>query len=255
MKKFASILFLWSCLSSSYGQDILFSETCGSTDVSSAKKVDIFTGWDNPAPVTFTRTTTLDGYADVRSTATLTNHVWFPSGKSSDLIISNIPVANHKNLKLSVDIATYKLVDANVNKLKISCNDSPLTLPDGTFTSTKFIPVTNITLPQAPVLNLRFQYTAESNTNGYRLDNFTITGDKITSEPNAPLAEDFRLIISNNQLSIPGFPDGTKVEIFNTTSTAVLLSTLRNGLVEFNPVKKGLYLVRVDHITRKIILE
>jgi len=110
-------------------------------------------------------------------------------------------------------------------------------------------------LQRSPVLNLKFQYTADSNTNGYRLDNFTITGDKITSVTNAPDAVDFRLVVFDNKLSIPDFPDGTKVEIFNSVGTAVLLSTLHDGSVEISTVKKGLYLVRVNHRTRKIILE
>jgi len=254
MKKFVTILFLLTCLSFSYGQEIIFSETCGNMDVSSPRKVDTYSGWDNSVAVTFSRSTALDGYADVRCTSTTTNHVWFPSGKNSDLIISNIPSSNYKNLKLSFDIATYKLADANVNKLHVVCNETPISVPGGTFSSSKFIPVTDISLPESDFLTLKFQYTAENNLNGYRLDNITITGEKITSVPNDPINGEFRLCISENKLVITGVPDGAKVEIFNLSGSTIQASTLHDGSVELNNlVKKGFYLVRVNHLTRKMI--
>ncbi|MDP4239727.1 MAG: hypothetical protein Q8904_09710, partial [Bacteroidota bacterium] len=113
MKKSILLLLLLTCLPFLHGQETIFFETCGKMDVSSPKKVDSYTGWDNSVPVRFSRTSTLDGCADVRITGTTTNHVWFPSGKSSDLIISDIGSANYQNLKLSFDIAAYKLAEAN----------------------------------------------------------------------------------------------------------------------------------------------
>ena len=172
MKKSTLLLFLLSYVFS-YGQETIFSETCGSTNVPSPKKVDSFSGWDNAAPITFTRTITLDGFADVRSTSTFSNHVWFPTGKSSDLIISNIPTASYKNLKLSFDIAASKLTGANANNLSVYCNENLLIIP-----STKFIPIADIELSNAGTMNLKFEYTSIKNTNGYRLNNFKITGEK-----------------------------------------------------------------------------
>ena len=177
MKKSTLLLFLLSYVFS-YGQETIFSETCGSTNVPSPKKVDSFSGWDNAAPITFTRTITLDGFADVRSTSTFSNHVWFPTGKSSDLIISNIPTASYKNLKLSFDIAASKLTGANANNLSVYCNENLLIIPSTTFASTKFIPIADIELSNAGTMNLKFEYTSIKNTNGYRLNNFKITGEK-----------------------------------------------------------------------------
>lgn len=253
MKKYIFLLFLLTCLSS-YGQDTVFSETCGNADVSTARKVDAYTGWDNKAPVAFSRTTSLDGYADVRITSSTTNHVWFPYDKASDLIISNIPAINYRKLKLSFDIATYKLTDANVNKLTIYCNDSALTLPSTTFASTKFITVPDIELGNSATITLKFEYTALNNTNGYRLDNFNITGEKVTSGVNNPSVGHFNIIVSGNNLEISNIPNGSPVEIFNTLGSLVQTSVLHSGLIKLNNPAKGIYIVRAGTNRLKIIL-
>jgi hypothetical protein len=244
-----------SCLSFSYGQETIFLETCGTTDISSPKKVDTYTGWDNSAPVTFTRTTTLDGYADVRITTSMTNHVWFPYEKSSDLIISNIPTANYHNLKLSFDIAAYKLTDANVNKLSVLCNDSALTIPSETFTSSKFITVSDIELNNSETITLKFQYSAENNTNGYRLDNFKISGDKVTSDVHNPSVSDFNPFISGNNLILSNITDGTTIEVYNILGTLIQSSVLNGRSIELNRnMTKGMYIIRAGKHTAKVTL-
>jgi len=250
------ILFtLLSSMSSSYGQDTIFYESCGKTDVSSSKKVDLFTDWDNSSPVTFTRTTTLDGYADVRITSTTSNHVWFPSDKCSDLIISNIPAAGYKNLKLSFDIAPYKLTDACVDRLKIFCNNTPLVLPATTLTSQKFISVTDIPLAGSNSLTLKFEYTAENNTIGYRLDNFTISGEKATNDISNPSSSVFNPIISGNKLLIDGIPDGSVVVLYNSLGSILQTSAPYNGVITLNVnLVKGVYIVRIGNRSVKALL-
>jgi len=249
------LLTLLSCMSSSYGQDTIFYESCGKTDVSSSKKVDTYTGWDNAAPITYTRTITLDGYADVRITSSTSNHVWFPFDKSSDLIISNIPAVGYRNLKLSFDIAPYKLTDACVDKLKIFCNNTPLVLPATTLTSQKFTSVTDIPLAGSNSLTFKFEYTAENNSSGYQLDNFTITGEKITNDINNPSSSVFNPIISGNKLLIPGIPEGSVVVLYNSLGSILQTSNPYNGIIALNGnLAKGVYFVRMGNRTVKILL-
>jgi len=255
MKKSTLLFFLLTCLSSSYSQETLFLETCGSVNVSSSKKIETYTGWDNSAPVTFSTSTTLDGSADVRA-ASYTNHVWFPYDKASDLIISNINTANYTGLKLSFDIAAYKkLTDANVNKLMIYANETQLTVPSMTFTDSKFISIQDIAISNSKAITLKFEYTAENNTNGYRLDNIRITGEKSMSDVSYPIANELHPFISGNSLRLPTLADGTIVEIFDLLGTNIQLSALRGGSIELsNKIKKYLYLVRVNNVTLKILL-
>ena len=255
MKKSAVLLLLLSCLSFLHGQETVFLETCGNSDVSSPKKVDTYAGWDNKAPVIFSRTTTLDGYADVRITSTTSNHVWFPSGKSSDLIIMNIPASNYQHLKLSFDIAAYKLAGANVNKLTLYCNGTVLILPSLTFTTSKFLTVADLDLLNSDVITLRFEYIAEKNISGYRLDNFTITGEKVTSDTYTPKANEFIPIISTNTIRFPFIVDGTIVVLFNTLGNKVQSSILKGGCITLNRnLRKGLYLAHAGNSTWKILL-
>jgi len=255
MKKSALILLLVTGYSFLYGQETIFFETCGKTDVSTPKKVDVYTGWDNSAPVVFTRTTTLDGTADVRSTSTTTNHVWFPSGKSSDLIIRNIPAATYRHLKLAFDIAAYKLDQANVNNLTLYCNGKVLTLPSVTFTSSKFTTVTGIDLTDSDAITLQFEYTAENNTSGYRIDNITLTGEKDISDVHTTESTGFIPIITANAIRFPFLAEGTTIMLFNTLGTTVQSSVLKGGYISINRnIPKGLYLVRAGSGSWKIML-
>jgi len=255
MKKSMMLLSLLPFFLSSFGQETVFNETCGNTEVTSAKKVDVYTGWDNPLPITFNRTTTLDGAADVRITSATTNHVWFPSGKNTDLIISDIPAAGFTHLKLSFDIAAYKLAEANANKLILYCNNSVLTIPSLTFSTSKFVTIPDIAIANSEWITLKFEYTADNNTNGYRLDNFRITGERITSNVINPASNAIRVYISGHKLVLPDFPGGTPVEIVDMYGSMVQSSILNNGSTQLNSnLKKGLYLVRVANFTGKIRL-
>ncbi|MDP4238521.1 MAG: T9SS type A sorting domain-containing protein, partial [Bacteroidota bacterium] len=188
-------------------------------------------------------------------TGTTTNHVWFPSGKSSDLIISDIGSANYQNLKLSFDIAAYKLAEANVNKLTVYCNDSMLALPSVTFASSKFISVTGIELRNSNAITLKFQYTAENNTNGYRLDNFRITGVRVTSAINNPSAFRFNPIVAGRNVILRDVADGTVVEIYDMLGSEVQASKLEGGLfVLNNSLSTGFYIIRIGQINGKIRL-
>ena len=255
MKKLMLLLALLGSLSFTYGQDTIFYESCGKTDVLSSKKVDTYTGWDNAEPITYSRTTTLDGYADVRITSSTSNHVWFPSDKYSDLIISNIPAAGYTKLKLSFDMAPYKLTDARVDKLKVYCNNTPLNLPSTSLTSQKFISVTNVPLTGSNSITLKFEYTAENNTNGYRLDNFTITGEKTTTDINNPPPSVFNPFISGNKQLIIGSTEGSLVVFYNSFGSILQTAIPANGVVTLNGnITKGVYIVRMGNRSIKVML-
>ena len=255
MKKSIAFLFLSFYLSASYGQETLFLETCGDKDVSSPKKVDSYTGWDNSNTITFSRTTSLDGYADVRTTSGSTNHIWFPSGKNTDLVISKIAANNHKNLKLSFDIAAYKLADANVNKLSVYSNNCALVIPSVTFLSSKFITISNIPIPNTDSIVLKFEYTALNNTNGYRLDNLIVKGEKVISDANALKLKDRTPFFCGKDLIFPSSVDATPVVIYNTVGIAILSSRLNHETLRLDGnLPKGIYIVRVSGYTWKILL-
>jgi len=137
----------------------------------------------------------------------------------------------------------------------VYCNGTALILPSMTFTSSKFLSVSDLVLPNSDVITLRFEYTAEKNTNGYRLDNFTITGDKVTLDTNTPKATDFSPIISANTIRFPFLADGSIVVLFNTLGNRIQSSVIRSGYITLNRnIKKGIYLVHDGKSTWKIIL-
>jgi hypothetical protein len=254
MKKTLFLLVFGSCLSLLHAQDTLFHESCGKMEILSPVKVDAYAGWDNHAPVRFSRTTTLAGFADVRVTSSTTNHVWFPAGKSSDLIISGIPVAGYTNLKLAFDIIPYRLTDATVDKLKLYANKTALILPSTALTSQKVVPVSDILLPVSDSIALAFEYTAESNLNGYRLDNFIITGEKATTLVLNRSALDIKPYLSGNNLFIPGCSDGSIVVLSDLSGSNLQCSFLYNGNIVLKAsIPRGMYIVHIGNRYIKVM--
>lgn len=261
MKKITLLLSFIACVLVAQAQTSIYYETCGTMDVATAganyrPKVDLYTGWDNQAPITYTRTTTLDGFADVRIITGATNNVWFPAAKGSDLIISNIPAIGYKNLKLSFDVATYTLTGTNVNKVNVYCNGTLLAVPSAAFVgSNTFQSIGTIDLVAANVINLRFEYTAINNptTIGYRLDNFKIVGDKV-SGLNSLSTTPLSVSLKGNILSVSEVAEGSFVDVYSTVGAKVQSSKLVNGSIQLNELSKGLYVVRVGNATAKIML-
>jgi hypothetical protein len=264
MKKITLLLSFMACVAFTQAQtETIYLETCGTVDVSTSAdpnyrpKVELYTGWDKTAPITYTRTTTLDGYADVRKTSSTTNHIWFPAGKGSDLIISNIPASGYENLKLSFDVATNAVANSNANKVAVFINGTQLTnIPSQTFSATNtFITVADLAISKADVISIKFEYTATSNPTGigYRLDNFKITGDKIAGL-NDTEASKFKAIVSGSDLVIKNVTNGSTVEIFSALGNKVQTSVLENGKVELNNLSRGMYVVRVGKSTQKFML-
>ena len=106
-----------------------------------------------------------------------------------------------------------------------------MVLPATTLTSQKFISVTDIPLVGSNSLTLKFEYTAENNTSGYRLDNFTISGEKITNDINNPSSSVFNPIISGNKLLIPGIPERSVVVLYYSMGSILQMSASYNGII------------------------
>lgn len=261
MKKITLLLSFVACALFAQGQTTVYQETCGTMDVATAgtnyrPKVDLYTGWDKQAPITYTRTTSLDGYADVRITSTTTNNVWFPAAKNSDLIISNISAIGYKNLKLSFDVATYSTTGTNTDKVNVYCNGTLLTVPSAAIVASNvFQSIGSIDLTYADVINLRFEYTAVNNpvNIGYRLDNFKIVGDP-TAGFNNPKANVFNASVVGKNLFLNNVSNGSTVEIYTALGSKVQTSELVNGAVKLNKLSKGLYIVRVGKQSQKFML-
>ena len=263
MKKITLLLSFIVCVMFAQAQtqtETIYMETCGTLDVNTSgtgyrPKIEAYTGWDKTAPITYTRTLTLDGYADVRKISTTTNHIWFPANKGSDLIISNISAAGYTNLKLSFDVATNNTTNSNANKVAIFVNGTQITdIPSQTFSTTNtFISVNDLSIPSADQITLKFEYTATSNTVGYRLDNFKIVGD-IISGVNNPSEGAFHAIVSGKNLLVKNVANGSTVEIYSAIGSKVQSSVLENGAVKLNNLSKGMYIVRIGKLTQKFML-
>lgn len=264
MKKITFLLAFVACVAFANAQtETVYLETCGTLDVSISgdpnyrPKVELYTGWDKSSPISYSRTTTLDGYADVRKTSTTTNHIWFPSAKGSDFIISNIPAVGFKNLKLSFDVATNGVTGSDANKVAVYVNGTLLTgIPSQTFSATNtFVNVVDLPIASADVINLKFEYTAVTNpTNiGYRIDNFKITGEKATGL-STPKASTLEVLVSGKNLLVKNVVEGSTVEIFSAVGSKVQTSAVENGKVSIANLKGGMYVVRSGKLTQKIML-
>ncbi|MDR2121546.1 MAG: hypothetical protein LBP34_00335 [Flavobacteriaceae bacterium] len=114
------------------------------------------------------------GNADVRSTAALGSHVWFPAGKESSLVITGINTDGHSKIRLSYSIRTNNSAASNVNILKVKCNGVDLTIPPLTVSNSGYRGVSIPDIPSSSPITLEFSTTAELNTVGIRLDDIKI---------------------------------------------------------------------------------
>ncbi|MDR1757626.1 MAG: T9SS type A sorting domain-containing protein [Bacteroidales bacterium] len=194
MRKVTLLLVALATTAFLNAQTVVFEETCGTTAPSSAPRptIEEYTGWDNyeVGDVAFSQTTTDN--ADLRSTSTLSSHVWFPADKNTDLVISGISTANYSNLKLTFEVACQK-AGANANKVILEVNGEAIEVADVAIDATNtYVGSGEISIPDAEVTSLRFYYTAENNpTNyGYRIDNIKIVG----TAANVDIDETFEVV-------------------------------------------------------------
>jgi len=257
MKLFILLLSFVASVNLTQAQnETIYLETCGTLDISTLgnpnyrPKVAFYTGWDVQAPVAYTSD---DSYASLRQIDSTTNHIWFPADKDADLIISNISGVGYTNLKLSFDVATHILTGSDANKVAVFINDVELTIPSKTlWVIDSFSTVADIPIPSADVIKLKFAYTASSNTVGYRLDNFKITGDKVTSGLLTISTDVLDVKVIGKKLSVIN-ASTSFVEIFSTLGAKITTLELVNGSTNLN-LSKGLYIVRSGKKSAKIML-
>ena len=123
-----------------------------------------------------------DAYADIRSTATMSNHVWFPAAKTTGFKIEGIDATGYSDIVLSYDLACNK-AGAPYAPVKVKVNGVALTIPAGTLDASKTNVYSTITLSgiqAANSLNIEFEADAAENITGmgYRVDNVKLVGTK-----------------------------------------------------------------------------
>jgi hypothetical protein len=231
--------------------NVVFYETFGEQGPTSNPRgtINQYADYDNASPVVFSYTTT--DYADIRSSATINTHVWFPANKETDLVISNIQAKNFSNLKLSFDVAS-NANSSNLNKIIVQVNDVAVAVPSVAITAQNtYVSSGDIALNQADVIKLRFYYTLANNpTNyGYRLDNVKITGTNI-SGLDTPHISGF--YISNGQLVLRE-NSLEEVEIYSISGVLAAKYPVQTQTISLDLFQKGVYLVKIGNRVQKVI--
>ena len=121
-------------------------------------------------------------YVDIRSTSTMSNHVWFPATKTTGFKIDGINATGFTNLVLTYDLACNK-AGAPFSPVKVKVNGVSMTIPEGSLDASKSNVYSTITLPNitaANTLTIEFEADAADNITGmgYRVDNIKVTGTK-----------------------------------------------------------------------------
>lgn len=159
----------------------IFEETFGAETVGSTRyKIADYKGWDN-ADLVFT-----DEYgtwADIRSTSSLVNAVWFPAtvtsganpqDKSASLKISNINTQGYTDLKLTYDIAT-QTAGKNQNIIRVKCGEHEMTVPS--LDLERYNQYYNVQLTGIADGITSIEFISDSNnTVGFRIDNVKLVG-------------------------------------------------------------------------------
>ena len=233
----------------------VFYETFGEKGPTANPRATIggYTDYDNGAPVIFSSSTT--DSPDIRSSSTINTHVWFPSEKSTDLVISNIPSTGYKDLKLSFDVAC-NAANSNVNKIIVEVNDVPVAVPSVALPqSNKYVNSGDIAIDAADPVKLRFYYTAANNPTGYgyRLDNVKITGTPVLVGIDNFSGDQVYFSVSGNTLLAGNLTQGTVVEIYNIVGTKMQSSVFAGSNIELNNFPQGVYIVRAGKYSQKII--
>ncbi|MGC3977581.1 MAG: hypothetical protein QM751_04705 [Paludibacteraceae bacterium] len=237
----------------------VFFETFGENGPTSNPRAKIgeYTDYDNGSPVVFSVTTT--DYPDIRATSTLNTHVWFPANRETDLVISNISVADYADLKLSFDLATNagsaNVANANVNKVTVEVNDVAVTVPSGTFTAQNaYVNSGEIAINPASTIKLRFLFTVANNpTNfGYRLDNIKITGTPPTGI-NTAKSQILNVWVTNGSVRFNA-AQGETVEVYNAVGQKLASQSTVEGQNAISLQNKGVTIIKIGSRIGKVIL-
>ncbi len=138
-------------------------------------KISNVTGFDMGAPVQYSDA---NATADVRSTASINKHVWFPANRASSLTIAGINTSGITNVRVSYKLRTNNAVSSDASILKVKCNGIELTIPPTEISNSGYVTIKpSEDLPSTETMTLEFYTTATLNTVGIRIDNIKVTGD------------------------------------------------------------------------------
>ncbi|MFZ4860938.1 fimbrillin family protein [Sphingobacterium sp. Mn56C] len=164
---------------------VLFTETFGTEDLSKANpkpKIEAYKGWDNTSLVYSDQFKT----TDVRSTGTLSNHLWFPANKDAEFKIDNINTDKVSDLKVKFAVTTNasKELTFDVNKIKLTLNGKDFFPASRVLTATEANKFSEVEVDLSSVKDLPkvsslvFYIQGTSNTVGVRIDDISLSGLK-----------------------------------------------------------------------------
>lgn len=229
-------------------ESIIFLETFGNQPVTktygpkgnSWPFPDQFSDWSNPSCV-FTGTN-----ASIRNVNNI-NNVWFAADRESFFSIAGIDATGASDLKLSFDIACGNQTanTGNADKMAVTCNEQAVTVPSLVLgEANEFSSISNLPLPVADELTLKFSFTPETNPQnfGYRLANIKITKGTTSLETTEAMAALIRT--TGNELQVITVEEGN-VEIYNISGA--LINKVRAGAsetVSFTLPENAIYIVK-----------
>ena len=154
---------------------VYFSETFGEGEIPSSgrPKVGNYENYDNKN-VTYSDPT---GSVDLRTTTTITPHLWFPANKDGSFIIEGINLSGGSDLVLKYELAAnntntdFNVMSVKVNGVEVSV---PSLTPDA---NNKFYVVTLTGISAGSDVKVEFFAAAADNKAGLRLDNISIVSD------------------------------------------------------------------------------
>ncbi|MCU6767441.1 DUF5017 domain-containing protein [Barnesiella propionica] len=149
-------------------------------------KIDACKGFDQAVNgVSYVATNNTAG--DIRKTSSLNPHLWLPAGKDAGIKISNINTSGCNNMVLSFKIAPNK--GGAKLALSITANGTTIEFPETVLTTqNEYQTITCTTqIPEASATEIIIEASATGNstatTNGLRIDDITINGDKAADAP------------------------------------------------------------------------
>ncbi len=152
----------------------IFLETFGTGEYvyPNRPKIADFTDFDNPG-ITYSDAS---GTADIRTTTSLSAHVWLPANLDSDLTMDGIDISASQDVQLQFDMSTNG--SATADKLIVKINGVEQTVPATPLTANVFstIVIEAVITATSP-LKIEFISVAANNTVGFRLDNIKLTGN------------------------------------------------------------------------------
>lgn len=218
-------------------------------------------GWtlQTPTAATITAEPTIlnDGAKSLKIATTATYPVW-----------QSVPVTAGKTYTLSM---SYYIVSGDGSDARTWCN-----FKNGTsFLSNDALGATLLGQLKGPD-NLYFadergawktyniEFTAPADVTDFNFEFRTYTaavvywdkmffGEKVFANVNNTNTNSFKAIVSGKNLMLQGVKEGAAVEIYSAIGSKVLSAVVANGKIDMSSVTKGLYVVRIDKQTQKIL--